>query len=507
MPRNLTHTRQPQYPARVNLSHPLARDMFAYYEPGSNISATLYDLTGQGRDLTLTGTAPSSVTTNAGMAIREVDTGYYSSTHPDFLTIPTENFTVVIWTTATAYAANAAALSWYGTDDLILYPHEQTTGASRLYWRDLGGSSNGTINITDGTIHMCSLVSYGATDHKLYADGVVSVSSTGARSGAGPFTGFSVLAWQENTAQRANLAANSGILAVAIWKRALSQGELAALSVNPWQIRQLNDRRVALQVAAAGTGAATGDGVATASQVGAAANKQAATGDGVAVSSVVGASVNSQPATGDGVATASAVGASSNQQSATGDGVATSSINGISAFAGSVTSDGVATASVAGISSAVSVATGDGVATANIVSPSVIEAVASGDGVATSSIAGASATQDNTAGGGPKRKKRKKVWLVEIEDEYEQQTLEVETLEEVRPIVADKLLQKKKPKIKAKPVVASAQEAVEMWKAEDLAPFMEMPKFERRMPYINILPYLVEMQRELEEEETILLVA
>jgi hypothetical protein len=244
--------------------------------------------------------------------------------------------------------------------------------------------------------------------------------------------------------------------------------------------------------------------------VSAASGSGVASGDGVATGSVVGSSLNQQAASGNGVATASAVGASSNQQAASGDGVATGAVVGASTVAAVVSGDGVATSSIVG-SSAVGgqgVAAGDGVATSSIVGASTVAAVASGNGVATVSfISDAPAQSQNQVGvgNGPAKRrgrpKKQHVWLVEVDDkEYE-----VDDLEEVAPIVAKKIAKGKTPVVKAKPLVDNPRKVAEVYTQQPwLTQYVPIPAYEKRMGFVDVLPYIVAMQ-EMEDEEDILM--
>lgn len=108
--------------------------------------------------------------------------------------------------------------------------------------------------------------------------------------------------------------------------------------------------------------------------------------------------------------------------------------------------------------------------------------------------------------GGKKAKyktKKQHVWLVEIDDkEYE-----VDDLEEIHPIVAKKLAKGKVPEVKAKPIVDSPRQVAEVYTQQAwLTQYVPIPTYEKRMNFVDILPYIIAMQ-EMEEEETLLLLA
>lgn len=101
-----------------------------------------------------------------------------------------------------------------------------------------------------------------------------------------------------------------------------------------------------------------------------------------------------------------------------------------------------------------------------------------------------------------KRKYEKQhVWLVEIDDEE----IQVDDLEEIQPIVKKKLAKGKTPTVKAKPLTENPREAATAYTEQDfLTQYVPMPVYERRLDFVNILPYIIAMQ-EMEDEEEILL--
>lgn len=108
-------------------------------------------------------------------------------------------------------------------------------------------------------------------------------------------------------------------------------------------------------------------------------------------------------------------------------------------------------------------------------------------------------------GHGGKKKKLKKphLWLVEIDD----REIEVDDLEEIKPIVAKKLAKGKNPVVKAKPLTENPREAATTYAQQDyLTNFVPMPVYDRRLDFVNILPYIIAMQ-EMEDEEELLLMA
>ena len=111
-------------------------------------------------------------------------------------------------------------------------------------------------------------------------------------------------------------------------------------------------------------------------------------------------------------------------------------------------------------------------------------------------------TQVGVGNGPAKRRGRPKkqhVWLVEVDDkEYE-----VDDLEEVAPIVAKKIAKGKTPVVKAKPLVDNPRKVAEVYTQQPwLTQYVPIPAYEKRMGFVDVLPYIVAMQ-EMEDEEDI----
>jgi hypothetical protein len=121
----------------------------------------------------------------------------------DFVNIPgSYNFAIFCRASHTLFEASAlAAISFNGTDDLILYPYSTDANGPRVFWRDLGGTIINAANpIADGHLHDFCFVSYAANDHRLFVDGNQFATST-ATGTAGPFSGMSLMGYSESGAQ------------------------------------------------------------------------------------------------------------------------------------------------------------------------------------------------------------------------------------------------------------------------------------------------------------------
>ena len=121
----------------------------------------------------------------------------------DLVEIPTSyNFAMFFRASHTLFEASAlAAMSFNGTDDLIVYPYSTDANGPRVFWRDLGGTIiNAAFAIADGHMHDFCFVSYASNDHRLFVDGNQFATST-ATGTAGPFSGMSLMGYSESGGQ------------------------------------------------------------------------------------------------------------------------------------------------------------------------------------------------------------------------------------------------------------------------------------------------------------------
>lgn len=109
-----------------------------------------------------------------------------------FGSIPLSAFAVEISVKVSANNNSKAAISWDGTDDLLLYPFDIVGGnGARVFWRDTGGDiiNENSVDRADGNFHRFTFVSYSTTNHRLFVDGVQAATSTANSANAGPFEG------------------------------------------------------------------------------------------------------------------------------------------------------------------------------------------------------------------------------------------------------------------------------------------------------------------------------
>lgn len=167
-----------------------------------------------------------------------------------------KNFTIAYVGSATGGAAVPATMGWYGTDDILLYPWRTDGGtAPAIFWRDVSGTdAAGTGALTDGRPHSFAFSSYATSDHRFYTDGIRRVTDTSSRAGAGPFTGFFILAWPDTTTQDLNDCAGNVSNLFAVWNRALSAREHAEFAADPFAMLRAPERVVVAPVAAGGGG-------------------------------------------------------------------------------------------------------------------------------------------------------------------------------------------------------------------------------------------------------------
>lgn len=172
----------------------------------------------------------------------------------DFVGLPgSYNFAMFFRASHTLFEASAlAAMSFNGTDDLIVYPYSTDNNGPRVFWRDLSSTLIGAAAaIADGNMHDFCFASYAANDHRLFVDGNLFGSSS-ATGTAGPFSGMSLMGYSESGAQ----GFRGSICDFRLWDRALSPALIKAMSVKAtmWDLCwQPQPRAYAFQVAAGGS--------------------------------------------------------------------------------------------------------------------------------------------------------------------------------------------------------------------------------------------------------------
>lgn len=126
---------------------------------------------GQAQDFDST----NKITVSANATLRDLPTTY--------------DFTVSIWFNSDLIESAAAALSWSGTDDLVIYPNSGTGGTgTRVFWRDVGGNMIvETGSDLSGTYYLLHFISRASNDHEAFRNAVSFATSVDTGS-AGPFT-------------------------------------------------------------------------------------------------------------------------------------------------------------------------------------------------------------------------------------------------------------------------------------------------------------------------------
>lgn len=205
---------------------------------------------------------------------------------------------------------------------------------------------------------------------------------------------------------------------VGMWRRALTLGEIQALTVNPWQIFRPYTARVYSFATAGGSiesGAGSSAGTSTAAAVGASTAAGAGSAAGAGTATGVGASTAEAVGTAAGTATASAVGdvaggvqsgagTSAGTSTAPGVGASTAEATGTSAGTSTATAEGAEVTdgveSGAGSAAGSSTAAGVGASTAAAQGTSAGSAAADATGAAIAAAAGTSAGSATASGVG-----------------------------------------------------------------------------------------------------------
>jgi hypothetical protein len=273
-------------------------------------------------------------------------------------------------------------------------------------------SSGETLLLTDGRFHTLVLSGDGtAGGRAIYID-ANSIAFGGGNSAPANSSPGRLVLYGERSAD-ASAGASGAYLLHLVWNRQLSQSEIRALNLNPWQMFASPARKMLVAPAAAGastTTATAAAGAATVSGVGASSAATVATSAtgtatvsgtaqatavttataaaGVATVSAVGAGVNVMAATAAaGVATVSGTAAATSKTLGQADGLAAVSGAAASLAATAGSAAGIATVSGAGASNAATTATpAAGTATVSAVGSSVAAGQTTAipaDGVAT----------------------------------------------------------------------------------------------------------------------------
>jgi len=106
----------------------------------------------------------------------------------DLVDVPTTyDWGVSFWAYATGYGESLPAISWDGSDDIIIYPYDNVGGDGvRIFWRDVGANIIDENGATRTGWNHYVFTSHANNDHRLYVNGVniVNATDSGASSGS-----------------------------------------------------------------------------------------------------------------------------------------------------------------------------------------------------------------------------------------------------------------------------------------------------------------------------------
>ena len=206
----------------IDFDHPLANKIYFSLSP--------HDLSG--RDL-VSGRLPTTRGgaidhRNGALFFTDGANSYLEYDYQDLIDLPVGGgITIAMRCRVTSFRGDSALVAWHGTDDLLLYPFDNSGGDGlRWFWRDCGGSSGKTATESTGrffnVVWRCDKTGFMST----VIDGVEVYTENNNITGAGPFSGFRVGNWGDNTSQRFV----GWVDTVHIWKRFLNLTECKDLN-------------------------------------------------------------------------------------------------------------------------------------------------------------------------------------------------------------------------------------------------------------------------------------
>lgn len=221
---------QPQYPAPVDTSTPLARGLVGAFHPaagnGSPVSGAYLNVAGAGR-----GFATSSAS-------------QYWSASSNAIVSSSPTWTILTVLTGTPTAAGSGGMAFYcerpnGTQIVKLgFGDAAGTTAADFVVRDLSSNivflrSSANVQTNTGPRVLVG-VRRASNDHRLFVNGLLSGSDTSTNVNGAFGASASVIG---NDLQDTTSYLNgASVPLVLLWNRALSDAEIAAVSANPWQI-------------------------------------------------------------------------------------------------------------------------------------------------------------------------------------------------------------------------------------------------------------------------------
>jgi len=359
-----------------------------------------------GRPPAAIATAASASAGKVGGAFVTTSDGGHGYAYDNELLYPTDAVSVLALLETTGTTANNQRIAG------SIHP---TVSPYKGFGLDFSSSTNVRFNVSGSTftsingayVANLSLVvgTYDRATMRLYVNGS-QVAST-AKTEAIQYNGTSFGLFRFTTARTTFHTAQGfpgKTYLVGVWRRALTLGEIQALTVNPWQIFRPYAARVYSFPSAGGSiesGAGSSAGTSTAAAVGASTAAGAGSAAGAGTATGVGASTAEAVGTAAGTATASGVGASTAEAVGTAAGTSTAAgvSPGGSTESGAGTAAGTSTASAVGASTAAGVGTAAGEATAAGVGYGVqtIEAAGSAAGTSTATAVGADAAAETEA--------------------------------------------------------------------------------------------------------------
>lgn len=163
---------------------------------------------------------------------------------------------LVLWTSPAALVANGTIFG-YGNSASANPLFQVVLGATSKFTLSVRNTANTTTQSTAGTATIATSTDYcligtrseSNSYHRTYVNGVVDVDAAPVAITAASFDRATV-----GALQRVTLSGASGgqVALVLVWNRALTPGEAAALSANPWQVFAQPTLRVRSDIIAAG---------------------------------------------------------------------------------------------------------------------------------------------------------------------------------------------------------------------------------------------------------------
>lgn len=226
---------------QINWAHPLAHGLVACWVMNEGTGNKIFDLSGNGNDGTFT-----DVTWNA----TEKGIGTYYGTFASNFMITVSSSQIIDLPLSRRLSiavlcrpnynavTNAAVLTWGGSDDLLVYPNDDSSGAGgiRVFWRD--GDTNNVINFAGTnmngiwTSYLCTFESGSQVG---YQDGMIVDTFNDAIPVTNSFTNFRIGGWTD-----AVQPFGGDIAYVYLYDRILTSAEAMIIHHSPYIMFQQN---------------------------------------------------------------------------------------------------------------------------------------------------------------------------------------------------------------------------------------------------------------------------